>query len=69
MESVRGHDIQFDDFKKYLFYEESDLPGGYVGNLGYPSLATKDKGSKIINRMIESMVSECYDFLKPTYLR
>jgi creatinine amidohydrolase len=69
MESVREHDILFDDFKKYLFHEETDLPEGYVGNLGYPSLATKDKGSKIINRMIDRMTNECYDFLKPSYLR
>ena len=69
MELVREHDIQFDDFKKYLFHEVNNLPEGYVGNLGYPSFATKEKGSKIISRMIDSMLNECYDFLKPSYLR
>jgi len=69
MELVREHDIPYDDFKKYLFHKESNLPEGYVGNLGYPSYATKDKGSIIINRMIDGMINECYDFLKPSYLR
>ena len=67
MESVREHDIQFDDFKKYLFHEESDLPHGYVGNLGYPSAATQNKGKIIANRMIDNAISECYDFLKPSF--
>ena len=62
MELVREHDIKFDDFKKYLFHEEKSLPEGYVGNLGYPYIATKDKGSKIINRMIDRMINECCDF-------
>jgi creatinine amidohydrolase len=69
MESVREHDIKFDDFEKYLLHEVNDLPEGYVGNLGYPSFATKEKGSKIISRMIDSMINECYDFLKSSYLR
>ena len=66
MESVREHDIQFEDFKKYLFHEESSLPEGYVGNLGYPSYATKEKGRIIVNRMVDSMINECSDFLKPS---
>ena len=41
MESVREHDIKFDDFEKYLLHEVNDLPEGYVGNLGYPSLQQK----------------------------
>jgi creatinine amidohydrolase len=67
MGSVREHDIQFDDFRKYLFHEEIDMPEGYVGNLGYPSCAAKDKGRKIIDRMIDRMIDECCDFLKPSY--
>ena len=31
MDLVREHDIRFDDFRKYLFHEESNLPEGYVG--------------------------------------
>ena len=30
--------------------------------MGYPSFATEDKGSKIINRIIDRMINECYDF-------
>ena len=67
MESVREHDIQFDDFRKYLFHEDSSLPEGYVGNLGYPSYATKEKGCEIINRMMGRMIYECCDFLKPSF--
>jgi len=69
MESVREHDIPFDDFKKYLFHEESNLPEGYVGSLGYPSFATKEKRISIINRMADRMINECCDFLKPSCLR
>ena len=69
MESVREHDIPFDDFRKYLFHEDSNLPEGYVGSLGYPSFASKDKGSRIIKRMIDRMISECHDFLKPSCQR
>jgi len=67
MELVREHDIPYDNFRKYLFHEESNPPQGYVGNLGYPSSATKDKGDKIVNRMIEKMINECDDFLKPSF--
>ena len=67
MESIREHDIQFDDFKKYLYHKENNLPPGYVGNLGYPSVATKNKGEIITNRMIDSTINECCDFLKPSY--
>jgi len=67
MDLVREHDISFEDFKKYLFHEESSLPEGYVGSLGYPSFATKDKGRKIIDRMIDKMIEECYNFLQPTH--
>lgn len=69
MELVREHDIPFNDFKKYLFHEESNVPEGYVGNLGYPSCASGDKGSEIINRMTDKMLNECCDFLKPSYLK
>lgn len=65
MKSVREHDIQPDDFKEYLFHKESNIPQGYVGCLGYPSVATKDKGNRIINRMLDSTINACYDFLKP----
>lgn len=65
MEAVREHDIPFEEFKKYLFHEESSLPEGYVGSLGYPSFATKDKGNIIIDRMIDRMMSECADYLRP----
>jgi creatinine amidohydrolase len=69
MESVREHDIQFEDFKKYLLHEESNLPDGYVGNLGYPSYAAKEKGRIIIDRMLDRMIAECSDFLKPSYIK
>jgi len=64
MELIREHDIKFDDFKKYLFHEERNLPQGYVGNLGYPSVATEEKGGNILNRMINKAVNECLDFIK-----
>jgi len=69
MESVQEHDIPFDDFRKYLYHEDSNLPEGYVGSLGYPSFAEKDKGSRILSRMIDRMLSECRDFLKPSWHR
>jgi len=69
MESVREHDIPFEAFRKYLFHEDSSLPEGYVGSLGYPSFASKDKGSIILDRMIDRMINDCCDFLNPSYLR
>jgi len=67
MQSVREHDIQPADFKEYLYHQKSNLPPDYVGNLGYPSAATKEKGNRITNRMLDSTINACYDFLKPSY--
>jgi len=69
MEAIREHDIPFEDFRKYLFHEDSSLPEGYAGNLGYPSYATKEKGNIFVNRMIDRMINDCSDFLKPSRLR
>ena len=46
MELVREHDIPFNDFKKYLFHEESNVPEGYVGN-SISFLRVRDKGRNI----------------------
>ncbi|HEY8348870.1 MAG TPA: hypothetical protein VIM13_03445 [Clostridia bacterium] len=46
----------------------SSLPEGYVGNLGYPSYATKEKGNIFVDRMIDRMINDCSDFLKPSCL-
>ncbi len=51
MDKVKEHDILFPDFKDYLYHKKEGQPNGYVGNLGYPSYATKEKGEEIIKRM------------------
>jgi hypothetical protein len=43
---------------------EQKAPGNHPGS---PSSATKDKGGKIISRMIDAAINECYDFLKPSF--
>lgn len=35
-----------DDFNKFFYHEESKLPEGYVGNLGYLLLQIKKKEEK-----------------------
>jgi len=49
-----------------LFHEDKSLPEGYVGNLGYPSHGTNNKGYLIVKRMTDKVLDECSDFLKPS---
>lgn len=64
MDKIKEHDIEYEQFKKYLFHENAETPEGYVGCLGYPSAATAQKGKKIVERMIDYMYNVCADMLR-----
>jgi len=62
MDVIREFDINFEEFKNYLFHKDNSMPQGYVGNLGYPSAASKEKGEIIVKRMIRKALNECNNF-------
>lgn len=56
--SIMEHDIEFNDFRAYLFHENTNQPDGYNGCLGYPKSATAEKGKKLVNRMKDRTINE-----------
>lgn len=58
MEKIKEYDIPFDEFKECLYHQTSAQLKGYVGCLGFPSYATKDKGKVIVGRMYDRMLSQ-----------
>lgn len=63
MDKIKEHDIVYEQFKEYLFHQKVEKPEGYVGCLGYPSVATAKKGKIIVERMLNRMFDECADML------
>jgi creatinine amidohydrolase len=55
---IEEKDIDFEDFKKYLFHENCEKPDGYIGCLGYPKSATKEKGKILVEKIIERTINE-----------
>lgn len=62
-DAIYEHDIPYEIFKDYLSHEIVTKPENYVGSLGYPSFASKEKGQEIVIRIVERMLSECNNFL------
>lgn len=62
-DAIYEHDIPYEIFKDYLSHEIVTKPENYVGSLGYPSFASKEKGQEIVTRIVERMLSECNNFL------
>lgn len=60
---ICNQDIPFELFNEYLFHEKTTKPENYIGSLGYPSYASKEKGVKIVTRMVDKMISETKNFL------
>lgn len=60
IDSMREHDIVFDDFREYLFHENTETPDGYIGCLGFPKSASAQKGKIIVERMKEWVINEYY---------
>jgi len=58
MNLIKEHDIPYEVFEDYLFHRNEGKPDNYVGNLGFPSSATADKGEILVKRMIEKMMSD-----------
>lgn len=58
MPLVREHDVPYSVFKDYLFHRIESQPDSYVGNLGFPSAASAEKGRILVNRMIEKMLAD-----------
>lgn len=59
LHKIEEHDIPIKKFIGYLHHEKSDRIENYVGCLGFPSYATKEKGEKIVRR-IEKLVLDLY---------
>lgn len=64
MEKIKECDIEYSDFEPYLFHKIEAQPTGYVGNLGYPSFASKEKGETILTRMKDYMLNEYGEFIR-----
>lgn len=58
MHCVKEHDIPYLSFEDYLFHRNEAQPDGYVGNLGFPSAATAQKGRLLVERMTEKMMAD-----------
>ena len=59
-EKIEEHDIPIEEFMSYLKHEKSENIKDYVGCLGFPSYATKEKGKKIVQRM-KKKILESYE--------
>lgn len=58
MNCVREHDIPYSIFEECLFHRNCTEPEGYVGNLGFPSAASAEKGKMLVERMIAKMMKD-----------
>lgn len=61
LSSVQEHDIPFSIFEDYLFHRVESEPVGYVGNLGFPSAASSEKGKILVEHMIEKMMADFFN--------
>ena len=55
MSIAMDFDIPIDNFMPYLEHKKDKPIEGYVGNVGYSTLATKEKGKIIYERMLENL--------------
>jgi len=55
---IEEKDIVYEDFREYLFHEKCEEPDGYIGCLGYPKSATKEKGKTLVEKIIERTIKE-----------
>lgn len=55
---IEEKDILFVNFREYLFHEKCEKPDGYIGCLGYPKSATKEKGEILVKKMLEKTINE-----------
>lgn len=55
MDVAKDFDISMDIFMPYLEHKTDTPIDGYIGNVGYSTLATKEKGKIIYERMMENL--------------
>lgn len=55
---IEEQDIVYEDYREYLFHEKCEKPDGYIGCLGYPKSATKEKGKILVEKIIERTIKE-----------
>ena len=55
MNVVKDFDISIDEFIPYLEHKRYDKVEGYIGNVGYSTFATKEKGKIIYERMMKNI--------------
>lgn len=55
MSVAKDFDVPIDDFMPYLEHKKDEFIEGYVGNVGYPTYATKEKGKLIYERMMKAL--------------
>ena len=60
---MEERDIEFKDFREYLFHENCSKPDGYIGCLGYPKSATAEKGRILVAKMVERTINEYYKLI------
>jgi len=49
-EAIADHETPFDDFLPYLYHEKTDPIEGSSGVQGYPTLASAEKGARIVEQ-------------------
>ena len=60
VDKIEEYDIPIEKFMPYLMHNKDDRIENYVGCLGFPSSATREKGKIIVERMKELVVKQ-YD--------
>lgn len=62
VDKIEEYDIPIENFIPYLQHERDDRIENYVGCLGFPSKATKEKGETLVGRMRNLLLKQ-YDNL------
>jgi creatinine amidohydrolase/Fe(II)-dependent formamide hydrolase-like protein len=55
MDRARDHDVSHLEFKKYLHGGLPTPPGSGSGAVGFPTLATAEKGARIYERILDAV--------------
>jgi len=69
MDQIKECDIPFEQFREYLFHENTNQPENYVGCLGFPSYATREKGKEIVKRMVDQMMTDYHEIIEKLHPR
>ena len=65
MSVAKDFDISIENFMPYLEHKVDTPIDGYIGNIGYSTLATKEKGKIIYERMIQNLENVIKKFYSP----